>query len=79
MPPDETDVQARAKLELQQLRIEGFQHKIDLLRLMVRERFGPEDQEVLIDRSAKFFEAITGGDFGYTKSYCRHFACQASL
>jgi hypothetical protein len=52
-------------IELQkvQTRVEGYQRKIDLFRIMIQDKIRITDRDQIVDRSADFFDAMTGGNF----------------
>jgi hypothetical protein len=51
------------KLDLLEIQTEGRIRLLQFLRLMLQSRFNHEDRELLIERTANFQDATTGGDF----------------
>jgi hypothetical protein len=57
-PADQHD-----KLILSEIKIEGQFMKLQFLRLVLQQRFSLSDQTALIERTASFQDAVTGGSF----------------
>lgn len=56
--------EAKAKMALAETKLEGYQLKLNLFQVLIRERSLKAKHEQIITRVADFLDAMTGGDFG---------------
>jgi hypothetical protein len=59
-----TDPEKRVAIQLAETKIDGFQRKVDLFRVLIQPRLGLSDKDKLVELLANFFDALTGGNFG---------------